>query len=65
MRLDDRPCGPLVAQETAQIGERRTGDGELAVQNRSDTSMTAIAAQQQVSFVKVAVHVRSFGIQSG
>ena len=63
--LGDRTRGALIAQETAQIGQRRTGDRELPIQNRGHAPSSAGGAQQQVSFVKVAVHERSFGIESG
>jgi len=61
----ERLRGSFVAQETAEIGKRRTGNCELPVEDGGYSPSPGCAAHQQIAFAKVAVDQTGFAVEGG
>lgn len=55
MRFNQRVRSAFVAQEVANIGQRRTGNSELPVKNSGHRPFSRNALHQQISFAEVAM----------
>jgi len=65
MRLGERVRGALVAEEVAQVCQRRAGNGELPIEHGYNRPPPGEAPYQQVASVEVAVDQARFLIQTG
>jgi hypothetical protein len=63
--LDEGARGAFVAEEAADIDERRAGDGELPIEDGGDGPAAAILADEDVALAKIAVDEAGVGVEGG